>query len=67
MPCLFKSEPLFERRVSRSIDPLTFGSALLDDSLMPCLLLFLFLFYTNNFCSCRLDEELREASEAANK
>lgn len=26
---------------------------------------FLFLFYTDHFCSCRLDEELREASEAA--
>lgn len=47
--------------------PHMFGSALLGDSLMLCLLLLLFFFfsYTDNFCSCRLDEELREASEAA--
>lgn len=44
--------------------PLMSGSALLGDS-SHALLAFLFLFYTANFCSCRLDEELREASEAA--
>lgn len=45
--------------------PHMFGSALLGDSLTLCLLLLFFFPYTDNFCSCRLDEELREASEAA--
>lgn len=30
-----------------------------------CLFVCFFLFSIDNFCSCRLDEELREASEAA--